>query len=193
MDRHASIVDGFPVTGSAKGYRISYRRRFTGSRWMMRTLAPCGDADGGSCDRAQLQFKSLAIVLMRVHCNIKFAPPRTILISSGSIDTGGMPCRPTNTVARSAAKRSRASSISPNMHRLIRLALIAEATRFNTYRRHLSRRRQERADPGGRRYFSVLQALTPKSLTRQRVWFNEDFEGIASAMPAWLAENLDCQ
>jgi hypothetical protein len=62
------------------------------------------------------------------------------------IRVGGVPCRFTNTVARSAARCSSTPSISLNMKPLIRIARSAEARRFNTYQRHLSRKRPERAE-----------------------------------------------
>src|SRR5258708_8263495 len=62
------------------------------------------------------------------------------------IRVGGMPCRLTSTVARSGMRCSNTPNISLNMKPLIRIARSAEARRFSTYLRHLSRKRPERAE-----------------------------------------------
>jgi hypothetical protein len=56
------------------------------------------------------------------------------------------------------------SNISLNMKLRIRLAQSAEANKFNTYLRHLSRRRRERADPADPRFFLSPRAPGAKSL-----------------------------
>jgi hypothetical protein len=58
----------------------------------------------------------------------------------------GMPCRLTSIVARSAVRRSSMPNISLNMKPLIRIVRSAEARRFSTYPRHLSRKRPERVE-----------------------------------------------
>jgi hypothetical protein len=68
------------------------------------------------------------------------------LASTCGIRVGGMPCRLTNIVAKSAARRSSMPNISLNMKPSIRSARSAEARRFSTYQRHLSRRRQKRVE-----------------------------------------------
>ena len=62
------------------------------------------------------------------------------------IRVGGMPCRLTSTVARSAVRYSSMPNISLNMKPLIRIVRSAEARRFSTCPRHLSRKRPERAE-----------------------------------------------
>src|SRR5260370_29990525 len=62
------------------------------------------------------------------------------------IRVGGMPCRLTSTVARSATRCSNTPNISLNMKPLIRIVRSAEARRFSTYLRHLSQKRPERAE-----------------------------------------------
>jgi hypothetical protein len=62
------------------------------------------------------------------------------------IRLGGMPCRHTSTVARSAVRCSSTPNISLNMKPLIRIVRSAEARRFSTYPPHLSRKRPERAE-----------------------------------------------
>ena len=66
--------------------------------------------------------------------------------STCKIHAGGMPCRLTNIVAKSAARRSNTLNISRSMKPPIRTAPSAEANRFNTYPRRLSQRRRERAE-----------------------------------------------
>ena len=64
------------------------------------------------------------------------------------IRVGGLPCRLTNTVARSAVRRSSMPSISRNMKQRIRIVRSAEARTFSTYLHHLSRKPPERAEAG---------------------------------------------
>ena len=68
------------------------------------------------------------------------------LASTCEIRVRGAPCRLTNTVARSVARCSRTPNISLNMRPLIRIARNAEARRFSTYQRRLSRKRPKRAE-----------------------------------------------
>jgi hypothetical protein len=74
------------------------------------------------------------------------AASASYLASTCGICVGAVPCRLTSTVVTRAARCSSTPNISLNMKTLIRIVQSAEARRFSTYQRVLSRRHRKRAE-----------------------------------------------
>ena len=138
-------------------------KQTTGTARVRRVTTSSPDECGAAVRAITWSWPGIPVLLRRIRCAPRethtaalTAMSCTRMANAAVVDStwpatcgilvGGMPCRLTDTGARSAVRYSNMLSILLNMKPLIRLVRSAEARRFSTYPRHLWRKHPERAE-----------------------------------------------